>query len=83
MNVFPTPTAGHVPQLALRGFAGQVVNIRVISMVGRTVWNQSLTPTTYQTQHALRLPASLPQGMYTVQVTSGGQTYQTRLLLTR
>lgn len=83
VHVFPTPTAGNVPQLALRGFEGQPVSIRVISMVGRTVWSQSLTPTTYQTQHALRLPASLPQGMYTVQVTSGGQTYQTRLLLTR
>ncbi|GAB3241962.1 hypothetical protein GCM10027346_37840 [Hymenobacter seoulensis] len=81
-QVFPNPTAGQVPQLSLRGYEQVRVQVQVVNLLGQVVSQQQLTPATYQQQVSLVLPASLPAGVYQVRVLGGGETRQSRLLLT-
>jgi hypothetical protein len=77
-NIYPNPTSGEF-NISINGVEDNQINITVLDLSGRVVFNDSFNITNQQLNEKIVLN-SLP-GIYLVNVTNGNQTVQKKLLI--
>lgn len=81
IEVYPNPSAGQVVKLQMQGYTNELVTVRVADALGRSLWEQALTPATAAYEAALALPTSLAPGTYFLTLATGGSQLQKRLTI--
>jgi hypothetical protein len=79
--VYPNPATSQAFQLALQGYDGEIISLRVLDALGRPVASQTLTPTDAHYAVSLGLPATLAPGTYMLTLLSSARLVRKQLIV--
>ncbi|MGI4834692.1 MAG: T9SS type A sorting domain-containing protein [Janthinobacterium lividum] len=82
VEIYPNPGTSQSMQLAVQGYAGETISLRVMDALGRSVLSQTLAPTDVHYTASLALPTALTSGAYTLTLTSSAGQLRKHLLIT-
>ena len=80
IKIYPNPNAG-IFNLEVNGLTGRNLDMKMMDVLGKTVWNNNLNGNPDQTfQTEIRLP-TLPAGAYWLQLAEGKQKHLRKVIL--
>jgi hypothetical protein len=79
--IYPNPATSQAFQLALQGYDGETIGLRVVDALGRPVASQTLAPTDAHYAVSLGLPATLAPGTYTLMLSSSAGLVRKQLVV--
>lgn len=82
IEIYPNPSTSQTVQVALQGYGGETLNVRLFDNLGRVIYTNRISPASTVFLSPLLLPQSLEAGTYVLSFASATSHTQKRLIIT-